>query len=171
MSTSLSNHFENLEFTNNIIYTQCVLNSLSNTKVLFRNISVNIVATITNAYISNNIFTGTVNFVNCTVKYNVATTNVLPPGDNNKNSVPVANIFLNTGSTDGAYRLVAGSPAVSAGEPINGVTPDCGAFGTADPYRLSGIPSIPTIYALTVPASVPSSATSMNITISTRSNN
>ncbi|WP_315820967.1 hypothetical protein [Paraflavitalea speifideaquila] len=51
------------------------------------------------------------------------------------------------------------------------MTPDCGAFGGNDPYKLSGIPAIPSIYLLTVPASIPSGSSSMNVTFSTRNNN
>lgn len=165
--------FENLEFTNNIINNNCLLASLSNTNVLFRNNTiVSAVANVTNAYVSNNIFLSTVNLVNCTIRYNIASgLNTLPAGNNNQNNKPVATVILNTGSNDGKFQLAPGSPAIAAGEPINGITPDCGAFGTADPYRLSGIAPIPTIYSLTVPASVPSSATSMTVTVSTRSNN
>jgi hypothetical protein len=165
--------FENLECTNNIIYNNCLLGSSANTNNLFRNNTVNnAVATITNAYVTNNIFLSIVNLVNCTIKNNFCTqTNALPTTDNNRNGVALATLIVNTGSNDGKFQLTATSPAIAAGETINGVTPDCGAFGTATPYRLSGIPPVPTIYALTVPASVPSSATTMTVTLSTRSNN
>ncbi|MGB3234397.1 MAG: hypothetical protein WBA94_00875, partial [Ferruginibacter sp.] len=84
-----------------------------------------------------------------------------------------ANIFqgLTGNSTDGQWRLKAGSHAIATGETVSSITPDRGAFGTADPYVLSGIAAIPTIYSLTVPASVASNATTMPITISTKSNN
>jgi hypothetical protein len=165
-------NFENLQIVN------CFLNSTfgiaSSINGLFRN---NLVSagsfSLVNSYVANNIFlsSGAPVFTNCTVKYNLAQSNILPAGNNNQNNIPAANLFTLTGSTDGRYQLRGGSPAIGAGEPVNGVTPDIGPFGTADPYRLSGIPSIPTIYALTVPSSVPSSATTMTITVSTRSNN
>ncbi len=75
-----------------------------------------------------------------------------------------------TGTADAQFQLSAGSLAAAAGEPISGVTPDAGIFGTADPYVLSGVPPVPTIYSLTVPPSVPASATSMTVVFSTRSN-
>ena len=50
-------------------------------------------------------------------------------------------------------------------------TPNCGATGATDPYRKAGIPAIPTIYALTVPATISNGASTMNISISSRSNN
>jgi hypothetical protein len=129
-------------------------------------------ATLTSSYVANNIFINSLTATSCVMKYNIATTpNLLPAGNNNQNGIPLASIIINVGSNDGKYQLIQGSPAIGAGEPVNGVTPDAGAFATADPYRLSGIPPIPTIYSLTVPLSVPASATSMNITFSTRSNN
>jgi hypothetical protein len=142
---------------------------------LFRNNTINATGVIlNNCYTANNIFVqGTLTLTNCVVKYNVSTLNNLPDPvlNNNKVSQPTASLFIGGASADGQYQLSATSPALAAGEPINGITPDAGAFGTADPYRLSGIPPIPTIYNLTVPASIPATATSMTITFSTRSNN
>jgi len=57
-------------------------------------------------------------------------------------------IYVATGSQDGYYQLCPGSPAIGAG--ISGQ--DCGIFGGLEPYRLSGIPAIPTIYEFTAPA-------------------
>jgi hypothetical protein len=168
---------------NNAQITNCVFNGANATPIftnannlLFRNNTVNKsndAFRLTNAYITNNIFNGpsSATFVNCTLKNNLATGNFLPAGNNNVNNVVGSSLFIGGTSTDGQFQLSATSPARNAGETINSITPDCGAFGTAAPYRLSGIPPVPTIYALTVPASVPSSATNMNITISTRSNN
>ncbi|MEO9022508.1 MAG: hypothetical protein ABI237_08275 [Ginsengibacter sp.] len=101
---------------------------------------------------------------------NIADNTGIPTGNGNQLSVNLDKVFVGyssgTGfSSDGRYKLKAGSPAIGAGK-LNGVTVDCGAFGDSAPYVLSGIPSIPSIYVLTVPTSVPSGATSMNITIS-----
>jgi hypothetical protein len=163
--------FENLQFTNSIVFqsfnlANCI-NGLVRNNILLGGVTMN------NTYATNNIFAtaSSLNFTNCTVKYNISTSNNLPAGNNNQVSVPQASLFILTGSTDARYQLAAGSPAIGAGEPINGETPDCGPFGTADPYRLSGIPAIPAIYELQVPPSIPSSATTMQVTISTRSNN
>jgi len=142
---------------------------------LFRNNTlVSSGGTLNNCYVSNNILSSTsITFTNCLVKYNISTLNNLPDpvANNNKVSQNGALFFVGGASADGQFQLGATSPALAAGEPINGVTPDAGAFGTADPYRLSGIPPIPTIYSLNVPATVPSTATTMTITFSTRSNN
>lgn len=163
--------FEDLQVTNCFVTGSYTV--ASNINTLIRNNIFMSVVTTTNSYIANNIFINfsSNSFTNCTVKYNIAQQNVLPAGNNNQNNVSQASLFILTGSTDGKYQLKAGSPALAAGEPINGEIPDCGPFGTADPYRLSGIPPIPTIYAFTVPVSIPSSATTMTITVSTRSNN
>jgi len=173
LSTNIAFALENAEITNNIISGACILSSLNNKNILFRN---NVIAlgntNISGAYISNNIFgTSSATFTNSTIRYNISSRSFLPTGDNNQNNVALNTIFVSTGSSDGYYRLLANSPAIAAGEPIGGVTPDCGAFGTADPYHLSGIPPIPSIYELNVPASVPATATSITVTISTRSNN
>lgn len=172
--------FADLNINANLVnfqVTNCILGAviLPNTiDALIRNNTITGVTTITNCYFSNNIITSTFtnSFFNCSVRYNFTVgSGNLPAGNNNRLGVPLLTLILNSGSSDGMYRLAAGSPAIAAGEPIGGETPDCGAYGTADPYRLSGIPAIPTIYSLSVPAAVPASATSMNITISTKSNN
>jgi hypothetical protein len=161
---------ENLQVTNSIAaYSGVIFTNTVN--AFFRNNVFAVGLITTSAYVANNIFLAGTNITGSIVKYNLSVNNDLPAGLNNQVNVPLANIFVGTGSDDGKYQLKAGSPAIGAGEPINGVTPDCGAFGTADPYRLSGIAPIPTIYSLTVPATVPSSATTMTVTFSTRSNN
>jgi hypothetical protein len=176
-------YINNLQFNNssyafvNLQVTNCfisgVMNIANNVNGLIRNNLFQSSCTVSNCYVANNIFINfsTLSLLNCTVRYNIAQANVLPAGNNNQNNITQASLFTLTGSTDGKYQLRPGSPAILAGEPVNGITPDAGPFGTDDPYRLSGIPPIPTIYALTVPSSVPSSATSMTITVSTRSNN
>jgi hypothetical protein len=67
---------------------------------------------------------------------------------------------------DARYQLAPNSPARGAGE--NGT--DCGAFGGDDPYVLSGIPDIPSIYQLTVPSQVPQNGT-LNVQIKAKTNN
>lgn len=101
---------------------------------------------------------------------NITNNTGLPSGNGNQLNINLDNVFAGyssgTGySSDGRYKLKAGSPAIGAGS-LNGGTVDCGAFGDPAPYVLSGMPSIPSIYVLTVPSSVPSGATNMNITIS-----
>ena len=133
--------------------------------------------TISNTYIANNIF-GTAaqsTFVNCTIKNNVFQVNQTLPGTatNNQGNVNMANVYVGgtTGSYDSRFVLKAGSPAIGAGLTVGAVvSPDCGAYGATDPYKLSGIPNIPSIYTFTVPLSIPTGTTSMNVTFSTRNN-
>jgi hypothetical protein len=162
--------FDNVQVINCII-TGYVNIKTNATLALFRNNTItNATLEADNAYIANNVFYNANLFTtNSVIKYNVANAGTLPAGTGNLNWQ--SNIIVGTGSEDGKYMLKAGSPALAAGEPIGGETPDCGAFGTADPYRLSGIPPIPAIYMLDVPTSIPSNATTMSIKLSTRSNN
>jgi hypothetical protein len=85
----------------------------------------------------------------------------------NSNTVFVGHPIALAGETeDGKYKLKPGSPAIGAG--IGGI--DLGIFGGVNPYRLSGIPSIPTIYKLEA-SSLNATTNPYTITFSTRSNN
>ncbi len=66
---------------------------------------------------------------------------------------------------DKVFMLKAGSPAAGSG--LGGV--DIGAFGSASPYRLSGIPRVPVITALTSSSSG-SPLSPLQVTISVKSN-
>ncbi len=162
--------------TNCIFLGSITLSAANNFNCLIRNNVMRGVPDIRNCYFSNNIIYNNITATNCTVRYNTSFGPFLPQvsGDGNVNNATEAATFLATGgynTNDGYYKLKAGSSAIGTGETISAVTPDRGAFGTADPYLLSGIPPIPTIYGLTVPVSIPSTATSMTISISTKSNN
>lgn len=177
VSTTSQFYFDNLEITNCIITGNFAFNSPNITSALVRNNLFQNGITLTNTYFANNILLnigpGSFNASFSTIRNNISQfTGVLPAGDGNLQGFAQSAIVVGSAgnSTDGQWRLIAGSPAIGAGETVGGVTPDCGPFGTPDPYRLSGIPPIPTIYSLTVPTSVPVGQP-LNITISTRSNN
>ena len=55
-------------------------------------------------------------------------------------------VFVDSTTTDGQYKLRAGSPAIGAG--ADGV--DIGMFGGPEPYILSGLTTLPSIYLLDV---------------------
>jgi hypothetical protein len=181
LSNSPTTTVSNLVIENNLFYgSYCTLDRLSGAGNIFRNNSiVNSGGTIslTNTYIANNIFgifTPT-NFVNCAIKNNLFSLNQALPGTatNNLVNVNINDVYVGgtTGSLDSRFLLKPGSPAIGAGLTVGAVvSPDCGAFGATDPYKLSGIPNIPSIYSLTVPTSIPSGTNSMNITLSTRNN-
>jgi hypothetical protein len=172
---------QNWEVTNNIFLSQISMGNAANLNNLVRNNVFRSTINLFSAYFANNIFYGNISFsvINVTVKNNICIGTA--PGsyaanvgtNGNIDNQTDAAIFqgLTGNSNDGQWRLKPGSAAISSGETIAGITPDCGAFGTADPYKLSGIPPIPTIYSLTVPATISSTATTMPITISTKSNN
>lgn len=132
------------------------------------------------AYVANNLVLTLRNhtYVNCNIKNNIfsfnqtgVTTGPLSTNGNNLVGQSVASVIVNSGTNDGKFQLAVGSPAIGGGVDISGFKPDCGAFGSSDPYKLSGIPGVPSIYSLTVPASVPLGSPTMNVTFSTRNNN
>lgn len=158
------------------------LSQLTGNNNIFRNNSIYRSATgmtLVNCYVANNIFgcNGAVTLTNSTVKNNLfQTAQVLPSTATNnlvsQNMETVYGPHNNALSADANVMIPAGSPATGAGLTVGTVvSPDCGAFGATDPYKLSGIPAIPTIYSLTVPTSIPSGTATMNITLSTRNNN
>jgi hypothetical protein len=99
--------------------------------------------------------------------------------DNVYNGTTVFNNYILIGAftPESRYELKAGSTAIGAGESgttFGGATvtaPNCGAYGATDPYRKGGFPAIPRITALTVPTTVPNGAATMNISVSSSSNN
>ena len=146
-------------FNNNTIYTNGQFNNGN---------------TIDNATISNNIFYGVSPGAlydagypsNVTNNLWVTTNNATYVGTNgNIFASDIATVVVNNSSPDAKWKLVAGSPAIGAG--AGGV--DIGAYGGANPYVVSLIPAIPTIYQLSVPANA--TGTTLPCTVSTRANN
>lgn len=189
-SFSPVNIFDNSSYTlNDLTIENCIFNitaevrpSSSSTNLVFRNNTVLGSLLGTGLYVANNIFLSSSNssFNTCVVRNNVfvanqpgITTGPLSTNGNNLIGQTLTDIIVNTGSADGQYQLAVGSPAINGGVDIGGVKPDCGAFGGPDPYVLSGIPDIPTIYELSLPNgnSVPAGTTTIDIDFSTRSNN
>ncbi len=88
----------------------------------------------------------------------------------NQIGVPNASIFVGiTGtSTDGQWQVAPGGPADGTGKEIPAGTPtDIGMYGGPNPYKLSGVPAIPTIYDLVVPTS--NTTGGLNVTIKAKS--
>jgi hypothetical protein len=195
MVSSMNNFLPATTTINNLTIENCIVDGgyfyfkpTNATNFIIRNNTFRLTSSLTtdisNAYVANNLFlttstsTGTNVFTSCNVKNNIFTANEtaltvgpLSVNGNNLINQTLASIVVNTGSDDGKYQLAPGSPAINGGVDIAGTKPDCGAFGGTDPYKLSGIPGIPTIYSLTIPASVPLGTPTMNVTISTRNNN
>ncbi|NVO21227.1 MAG: hypothetical protein HXX13_16110 [Bacteroidetes bacterium] len=93
---------------------------------------------------------------------NICNHTQFPLVNGNQQNVSMTDVFMGaTGnSTDGQWRLKTGSPAIGAGNDGS----DCGMFGGVTPYVLSGLPEIPAIYYLNMPASG-SSTNGINVTI------
>lgn len=170
---------QNWNVSNNIFTSSLDMSNTANNNNIVRNNVFRSNVSLYNAYFANNIIYTTTNLTNAVVKNNVAIGN--PGGfstyvgaNGNISGYTDAQVFqgISSNSTDGQWRLAAGSPATGAGLTVGAVvTPDAGAFGGPDPYKLSGIANIPTIYSLTVPASIPSGTNNMTITFSSRNNN
>ena len=106
---------------------------------------------VSNFKLSNNIeLSGQLYKNNCTFFNNICNGTQFPTGNENKQNVIMTNVFVGVteNSTDGQWQLKQYSPAIGAG---NDVT-DCGMFGGSTPYVLSGLPSIPAIYQIIMPA-------------------
>lgn len=102
---------------------------------------------------TNNISTGTSGQASefggayLTVANNIAAGNQYAAyNDSNQVFVNMATVFVNTGSTDGKYKLAPGSPAIHWGH--NKV--DCGIYGGPTPYIPSGMPTVPAIWYMQV---------------------
>lgn len=167
---------ENNIFTYNCVFNLALLTGSGN---IVRNntfYNTNSTLAVVNAYFVNNIVASSTSFTltDCTIKNNLFQVNQALPGTatNNQVSVNMTDIFVGTGSIDARLKLKAGSLASGAGLTVGAVvSPDCGAFGATNPYVLSGIPNVPTIYTFTAPTSIPSGSPTMNVTFSTRNNN
>ncbi|MGI4883969.1 MAG: hypothetical protein ACRYFR_03310 [Janthinobacterium lividum] len=139
---------------------------------LFSNVENNIflgsVTLSANSFINNIIAspTATVSITATSTGNLFATAGQLPATGNTQVANPAA-LFVGlagaANSTDGQYRL-----ATSTAYPTTGATQP-GIFGGTEPYRLSGIPAIPTIYSLRTDA-VGSKQSGLNVTIGARVN-
>ena len=97
------------------------------------------------------LISGTGGSISATPDYDLSIThNVFRPNASfdgtNLYGVPSASIYQTTGSFDGKYQLIDGSPAI--GFATDGS--DCGPFGQ-NGYQLSGLPGTPFIYNYAVP--------------------
>lgn len=169
----------NWNVSNNIFTGGLDISNTTSSNIVIRNNVFRSSITLYNAYFANNIIYYGPTFTNVVVKNNLAIGNpasfaayVGTNGNSAGHTDALTFQGLAGNSSDGQWRLAAGSPAIGAGLTVGSVvSPDAGAYGGPDPYRLSGIPPIPTIYSLTVPAAIPSGSNSMNINFSSKNNN
>lgn len=92
----------------------------------------------------------------------------------NQQNVDMATVFLGAGSgisSDGAWKLKAGSPAIGGGfGSTAGNVIDCGMYGGSFPYVLSGMPPVPSVYFFENQP-VGSNADPIDVNIKVKSNN
>lgn len=147
--------------SNNII-TGEVCFSLNNAEVRNNTASTIKGGGLTLCFIENNIFnfTDALSATNSTISNNVITGDFFSNTNGNQVEVPVFELFIGFPdnpvgySDDRRFESKPESPALGSGQdPLGNVT-DCGAFGGLSPYKLSGVPRIPTIYFLGIPTSV-----------------
>ncbi len=173
----------NLQINNNVISNAISLGATSNGDFM-NNIMSSAssfgASNLTGFRVWNNICvnTHTVNMTSCDSRSNIGNSTQFGTLNGNQSSVTMSTVFedhLNTNpafSEDSRWQLKAGSTAIGAA--WNGTTTsgDCGVFGnsaTGISYVLSGISNVPSIYKLAAPATTTSNT--LNITISTRTNN
>ena len=101
---------------------------------------------------------------NNTIEFNVCNKAPfnLPVLPNNIWDADMSQVFTQTGNNETRFYLIENSLAAGYGE--GGI--DCGAFGDATPYVLSGMPPVPHIFKATVPLSAtPTSGLPVNVKI------
>ena len=121
-----------------------------------------------NFQVNNNIMIGGNFTANNNVFFNnVATNTTFGNANGNQQNISTIALFTNygTGAADTSYVLNPSGPGIGTG--FGGA--NVGPFGGPDPYKLSGIPPVPTIYLFSAPATTTTST--LPVTISTRSNN
>lgn len=101
-----------------------------------------------NSNIWNNIaIRGFIYGSNNSILNNIGNSTQFGTSNGNQSNVDMSTVFVNSGSEDGKYKLKPGSPAIGAGVNVE----DVGMFGGVNPYVLSGIPPIPSIYFFSAP--------------------
>jgi hypothetical protein len=125
-----------------------------------------------NSNISNNIMiAGSLAGSGNLISNNIGNSTQFGNTNGNKQNVDAGAIFESTGSFDGAYKLKSGSPAIGAGYGSTTASPvDCGIFGGTTPYKLSGLPAIPSIYFFSNQP-VGSNSDPIDVQVKVRSNN
>ncbi len=137
------------------------------------------------AEIINNVIDGHIQIYNSVVQNNIMVDDTIrgtgntfshnishrdfPSGTDNQEFVDMSTVFDTTcatcNTTDGKWQILGGSVAEGAG--VNGE--DCGMYGGLEPYKLSGIPNIPSVYFFNA-ATTGSATEGLSISIKARSN-
>jgi hypothetical protein len=153
-----------LTIKNNVITTADPSFTSTSSQVVANSTIQNNIIRITNVSPANNLGSNN-SFTNNITNVSAA---IHGTADGNQAAVDLTTVFdvdpaaaLPAGkSTDGRWKLKAGSPAIGAGS----AGEDCGMFGGIDPYVLSGLPPIPAIYEIAAPSTASQSG-GLNVTI------
>lgn len=156
-------------FTNYYLINSTISNNVFHCDTTGKAIFISVVNEAASCIISNNVIMGEMNTSYSSHFNNIILWGDYTPGsgDINSNNLCNATQYPNLNSNqqnvdmttvfedystyiDNGYILAIGSPANGAG--IGG--DDCGAFGTNDPYVLSGMPPIPAIYEVEMTQSI-----------------
>lgn len=145
----IQNNFIQSQYNNSSTYGAIEMYNGSSTA----NVSHNILdgsLKIYNSNVSNNImYDGDLSFSNVTFERNISD-NAAFPDSNNLQNVARDSVFVLTGSNDARFKLKEDPPSPAIGYGSNGE--DCGIFGGVDPYVLSGMPNVPSIYYFNAPS-------------------
>lgn len=166
MFTLSERQVTNMIISNNYIGAGFQYDASNLTGVITNNIiNISQSVTISGFLVKNNIISGPFNFMGSNTYYNnICSGTHVPAGYGNQLNVDLTTVYAGGSSRDGQYALSETSVAKAAG--YDGE--DCGIFGGADAYKLSGIPGIPSIQYLNVPAS--SEGNTLKVIISVKSN-
>jgi hypothetical protein len=165
-----SNTITNLTIRNNIISGQLELNGGSDqmTNVVVTNNTFNYNGShqLTNANVAFNVFNlGNIAGTNNTIHDNITAAAITGADLVSNPIVSMGNVFnLSVGTDDSKWNILSTSPYNEGG------ANERGAFSGISPYRLSGIPNIPTIYTLQSTLNTTPGG-SVEVTLSTRTNN
>lgn len=88
--------------------------------------------------------------IDCSFYNNISGESQFGTANGNQANITMTSVFIGSAtnpSADGQWQLKNGSPAKGAG--LDAV--DCGMFGGSDPYVLSGVPDLPSIYFFQAP--------------------
>jgi hypothetical protein len=123
-----------------------------------------------NTNFSNNVITHNDNSLigdeTCTFNHNVSRSSSVGPGSNNLINVPLENLIdFSVPHPELRFSLVEGSPALTAA--FDGG--ECGIFGSPNPYVLSGMPGIPSIFELNVATQGEGSTQSLDVNLKAKS--
>lgn len=137
-SALIYNNIFNRTSSSNDLSTNGAGNAIISNNVFNKGVSVN------NSFLTSNIFKGTdaPTGTSNTFNNNVFAANPTVTGANNQFNVDMSTVFVGGSHPEEQFILKAGSPAIGAG--TGGI--NCGAYGGTDPYMLSGMPPIPSIF-------------------------